>query len=75
MSALELYIPVAISRQLDPVCMGRDFCSGPRWLQQFFSNQGLALPCVIVGNSEGKRLFWGQVLHLWCAELIYREML
>lgn len=36
MPALELCIPTAISRQLNPVRMGRDFCSGPRWLQLVF---------------------------------------
>lgn len=66
-------MPTAISRQLNPECMGRDFCSGPRWLQLGFFHQGLALPRVILGNSEGQRLFWGQVLHLGCAELICRE--
>lgn len=70
---LELCIPTAISRQLSPVCMGKDFCSGLKWLQLFFPHQVLALLCVIVGNSEGQRLFWGQVLHLGCTELIYRE--
>lgn len=70
---LELYIPTAISRQLNPVCMGRDFCSGPKWLQLFFSHQVLALFPTITHNSERQRLFWGQVLHLGCTELIYRE--
>lgn len=70
---LELCMPTAISRQLNPECMGTDCCSGPKWLQLFFPHQGLTLPHVILGNSEGQRLFWGQVLHLRCAELIYRE--
>lgn len=34
--ALELCIRTAISRQMNPMCMGRDFCRGPRWLQLSF---------------------------------------
>lgn len=63
MPALELCIPTAISRQLNPMCMGRDFCSGPRWLQMFFPIR--VLHCHV--------LLWGQVLHLGCGELICRE--
>lgn len=33
---LQLCIPTAIARQLNPVCMGRDSCTGPRWWQLLF---------------------------------------
>lgn len=47
---LELCIPTAISRQLNPVCMGRDFCSGPEWLQ-LFSPSGSCIALYYCGKQ------------------------
>lgn len=52
--ALELCKPTAISRQLNPTCMGRDFYSGPRWLQFFFSIRVLHCHVLLWGTVRGK---------------------
>lgn len=66
-------MPTAISRQLNPVCIAERFLWWAQMAATVFFHWGLALPRVILGNSEGQRLLWGQVLHLGCAELVYRE--